>query len=98
MAIIVGLLTLYVLASAATSPVLAAITNRTIDDTYGDSVTGQKVIYQPTIGEWNSNPCADCSIQPDVSQTFDQTWTAATYFDQTHDPINATMSFNGICH
>lgn len=73
-------------------PSLAAITNRTIDDARGDSVTTNPVIYQ---GVWNSNACPQCMIKPDPAQAFDGTWTETTYFQQSQDPVNATLTFTG---
>lgn len=89
-------LRLLVLTSLATSPSLAAITNRTIDDTNGDSITSQRVIYRPNSGGiWNNMVCPLCAIRPDPVQAFSGTWTEATYFKQTKDPISATFSFTG---
>ncbi|KAG6812414.1 hypothetical protein H0H92_002990 [Tricholoma furcatifolium] len=58
----------------------AASVNRTIDDTYGDSVTGAKPSYLPTSSSvWQGPSCTGCYIQPDPDEAFDRTWTAATY-------------------
>ncbi|RDB22152.1 hypothetical protein Hypma_010655, partial [Hypsizygus marmoreus] len=67
-------LSLYALRSGAVA------TNRTIDDTIGDSVTGNRPIYLPaTDGVWEDATCKGCSIKPDKSRAFKGTWTAATY-------------------
>ncbi|KZT06161.1 uncharacterized protein LAESUDRAFT_200167 [Laetiporus sulphureus 93-53] len=67
-------------------------TNRTIDDEYGDSVTGLMPLYQ---GGWNYGPhCSGCYIQPDTLLVFDRTWHDTT----THpaDPVaSVTLTFNG---
>lgn len=59
--------------------VVLAATNRTIDDTLGDSVTGSRPKYSPVPGVWEDATCKGCAIQPDPSLAFDGTWTAATY-------------------
>ncbi|KZT06160.1 uncharacterized protein LAESUDRAFT_759685 [Laetiporus sulphureus 93-53] len=67
-------------------------TNFTIDDEYGDSVSGLQPIYQPS---WNYGPqCPGCAIQPEKDKTFDQTWHDTTIHpgDQPH---NVTLMFNG---
>ena len=46
---------------------------RTIDDTYGDSVTGALPTYSDT-DCWHQNPCANCSLKPDASQAHNGTW------------------------
>ncbi|KZT06159.1 uncharacterized protein LAESUDRAFT_200320 [Laetiporus sulphureus 93-53] len=67
-------------------------TNRTIDDEYGDSVTGLIPLYQ---GNWNYGPrCSECCIHPDTLLVFDRTWHDTT--TQTTDPVaNFTLTFNG---
>jgi hypothetical protein len=58
----------------------SAATNRTIDDTYGDSVTGEKPVYSPsTPHTWDNASCAGCLVKPDNTKAFNGTWTAATY-------------------
>ncbi|KAH9917972.1 uncharacterized protein B0H18DRAFT_1033069 [Fomitopsis serialis] len=72
---------------------LAASTNRTIDDYYGDSVTGNKPIY--TEG-WQYGPtCSTCTITPSVDDLFDRSWHEATAFGNDPFPENVTISFNG---
>ena len=46
---------------------------RTIDDTYGDSVTGVLPAYSDT-NCWNPNPCSICTLQPNASRTYNGTW------------------------
>lgn len=59
----------------------AAITNRTIDDSLGDLVTGQKVIYEP-VSIW---------------QTFNYSLASGGTFTraQSTGDISATITFNG---
>ncbi|KAH9930961.1 uncharacterized protein B0H18DRAFT_872467 [Fomitopsis serialis] len=56
---------------------------RTIDDTYGDSVTG----VLPTYGaNWNAGQtCSGCAVQPSPSGTYRGTW-----HDTTSDNPNST--------
>src|SRR5262245_3177183 len=75
--------------------------NRTIDDQFGDSVTGAKVQYLPTsfngglVWKTSSN-CGDCAIVPDSSKAFNNTWTSATYYSSL-DHISAGFNFQGEC-
>ncbi|KAK2466636.1 hypothetical protein APHAL10511_000894 [Amanita phalloides] len=74
----------------------AALVNRTIDDTYGDSVTGQKPTYTPASSSiWQGPSCTGCAIQPNPSLAFDGTWTAATYNPSLQN-INITLRFTGV--
>ncbi|THV03973.1 hypothetical protein K435DRAFT_230092 [Dendrothele bispora CBS 962.96] len=77
------------------SRVLGDAVNRTIDDSLGDSVTGQRPTYLPeTPGVWEDETCgAGCFIQPDRSLAFDGTWTAATY-KPSNGVGNVSLSFN----
>ncbi|KAF9065708.1 hypothetical protein BDP27DRAFT_1228605 [Rhodocollybia butyracea] len=67
--------------------------NRSIDDTFGDSVTGQKPVFLPTTA-WANQNCTGCSIQPPISDAFDGTYTAATYHP-TMSSISITFDFIG---
>lgn len=47
---------------------LAALVNVTIDDEFGDSATGQKIVYLPS-SAWNFGPkCERCKANVDASQ------------------------------
>ena len=72
----------------------AATTNRTIDDTYGDSVTGALVKYT---SNWNAGPaCTGCAIQPNKTYAFGGTWHDTTSNNpNTTSPHSATFTFNG---
>ncbi|KAF8891353.1 hypothetical protein BD779DRAFT_198887 [Infundibulicybe gibba] len=68
--------------------------NRTIDDTNGDSVTGARPTYLPaaddlTPSPWADASCTGCRIQPDPSRAHDGTWTAATF----HPGMNISINF-----
>lgn len=72
----------------------ALYVNRTIDDEYGDSVTGLKPQYSPP-DVWNQGSlCEDCSIKLDSSHVLNGTWHDATQVDG--DSVRSiTMHFNG---
>ncbi|KAF5330548.1 hypothetical protein D9619_005238 [Psilocybe cf. subviscida] len=77
------------------SPAVALISNRTIDDALGDSVTGQKVVFLPsTQGVWSNQDCIGCALNPDTTKAFDSTYTAATY-NSGLGSISATLKFQG---
>ena len=84
------LFALYVSASRIAS---ANLVNRTIDDHYGDSVTGIQPIYN---GKWNYGPtCGDCSARLDQAKTFMSSW-----HDTTASPdnnISVAFNFTGVC-
>ncbi|KAJ4487572.1 hypothetical protein J3R30DRAFT_813810 [Lentinula aciculospora] len=66
--------------------------NRSIDDTLGDSVTGDRPTYLPgTTGVWEDNTCSGCALAPSTSSAFDGTYTAATY---NPDLNNISISFD----
>ncbi|TFY53523.1 hypothetical protein EVJ58_g9407 [Rhodofomes roseus] len=72
---------------------LAASVNRTIDDYYGDSVTGVKPIY--TDG-WAYGPnCSTCTITPFLSDLFDRSWHEVTALLNDPYPENVTITFEG---
>ncbi|KAJ7058742.1 hypothetical protein C8F01DRAFT_1370943 [Mycena amicta] len=68
--------------------------NRTIDDTRGDSVTGQAVQFLPGTVWFTSTTCAGCASVPDASLSADNTWTAALYLASIGS-ISVTMKFSG---
>ncbi|KAG6915336.1 hypothetical protein DXG01_012108 [Tephrocybe rancida] len=75
--------------------VAAVATNRTIDDTYGDSVTGSQPIYLP-VGNWDDASCSPshCTVLPPSGQAFDHSYHAATYL-VNGGPRTAQLSFRG---
>jgi hypothetical protein len=77
------------------SPAIALVSNRTIDDGLGDSVTGQKILFLPTTqGVWNNQNCVGCALNPDTTKAFGGTYTAATY-NSGLGSISATLNFQG---
>jgi hypothetical protein len=64
-----------VLCVAVLGNILAAVavaTNRTIDDNYGDSVTGDLPIYLPRSSWKQGSQCSPCFAKPDRSRAFGQ--------------------------
>ncbi|KAF8875770.1 hypothetical protein BD779DRAFT_1449859 [Infundibulicybe gibba] len=70
-----------------------APSNRTIDDTNGDSVTGVRPVYLPA-GPWGDASCGGCAIQPDPNRAFQRTWTAATFHPEL-ESISINFEFQG---
>ncbi|KAJ7601220.1 hypothetical protein C8J56DRAFT_28763 [Mycena floridula] len=72
-----------------------AATNRTIDDTLGDSLTGLRPVYFPsTAGAWRDATCSDCYIIPAPALAFAGTWTSCTATEDI--PLaTAELSFKG---
>jgi hypothetical protein len=67
--------------------------NRSIDDGFGDSVTGQMPIFLSS-NSWANQVCKGCAIKPPISDAFEGTYTAATY-DPGLDDISITFNFTG---
>ncbi|KAJ6476356.1 hypothetical protein C8R45DRAFT_833857 [Mycena sanguinolenta] len=81
---------------------ISALLNRTIDDLYGDSVTGSLPTYGPSISGWNvDNNCTSCHGQPDAAQMVDHSWHDTTVKGQpTHTvsllPCRTAIYFFGM--
>ncbi|KAF9267031.1 hypothetical protein L218DRAFT_856393 [Marasmius fiardii PR-910] len=81
--------------------VKALLETRTIDDTYGDSVTAEKPIYSPE-NAWFPEPRGCLSCRPRLipyagemaKYIINSTWHHGMYLGQT-DPPTVTFSFNG---
>jgi hypothetical protein len=72
------------------------VVNRSIDDGFGDSVTGQMPVFWPTLpGIWANQSCVDCAIKPPSSEAFNGTYTAATYHPDTLESISIMFDFTG---
>ncbi|KAI0760712.1 hypothetical protein C8Q74DRAFT_1372525 [Fomes fomentarius] len=68
--------------------------NRTIDDRYGDSVTGQLPQFMPN--SWSKGEqCPGCHAQPDPKECHNGTWSDTTHHDGQDDGRNITMQFTG---
>ncbi|KAJ7506109.1 hypothetical protein B0H11DRAFT_1707629 [Mycena galericulata] len=85
---------------AAGRAVSGSLVNRTIDDVYGDSVTGALVQYLPEVPAsdgllwFNQTSCAGCADVPDANSALDQTWTAALYLADISS-MSLSMDFSG---
>ncbi|KAF5387139.1 hypothetical protein D9615_001526 [Tricholomella constricta] len=74
----------------------AAAVNRTIDDTYGDSVTKNRPVYLPTtLGVWEDARCKECTLVPDQHSAFQESWTAASYHPAKSESMFIELSFKG---
>ncbi|TFK22988.1 hypothetical protein FA15DRAFT_670996 [Coprinopsis marcescibilis] len=72
-----------------------AITNRTIDDTNGDSVLRNTFpIYQPP-NSWVGATCNGCWLTPDPSQALGRTWSETTWHVGS-DPVFVQLQFQGV--
>ncbi|KAF8877499.1 hypothetical protein BD779DRAFT_1448491 [Infundibulicybe gibba] len=77
----------------------AVLVNQTIDDGLGDSLTGSKVQYSPSVGRgcglvWKSqDTCGDCAITPDRTEARNNTWSSAIALSP--DNVTATFPFQG---
>lgn len=75
---------------------LASLVNRTIDDEYGDSITGLKPIYFPQ-DQWAQGAnCSNCTSEPLSDLAFDSTWHVSTYFVNRMEPPSIAFSFTGM--
>ena len=75
--------------------VLGTVTYRTIDDTYGDSITQSQVEYTEN---WHLGQSChkECAVHPDEAQAFEGTWHDTTSDSpETTFPHSATIKFNG---
>ena len=72
--------------------------NRTIDDTHGDSVTGDVPKYDTsTDAGWNAEPgCTSCALMPDATEMFMGTWHDNTLHSDAVGNNSITFSFTGI--
>ncbi|KAI0758221.1 hypothetical protein C8Q74DRAFT_1441786 [Fomes fomentarius] len=73
--------------------------NRTIDDEFGDSVTGDRPVYRPA-DQWHEHAqCPQCGVTmaADASKAFQQTWHDTSYEPNGLDPdgVSIEMSFTG---
>ncbi|KAJ7468724.1 hypothetical protein FB451DRAFT_1039118 [Mycena latifolia] len=72
---------------------LCAVSNRTIDDTNGDEITGFLPIYEPR-DSWNTDgACPKCAVHPDPSLAFDHTWHDGT--TNQNPPYSVEIHFTG---
>ena len=81
-------------------PVLATLVNVTIDDTFGDPVTGNQFSYAPS-GAWQPGfSCTGCTARPDPSQVSNDTWHEGTFNPAgttgSDQLLSAAVSFEGM--
>ncbi|TFK22985.1 hypothetical protein FA15DRAFT_657101 [Coprinopsis marcescibilis] len=80
------------------SSVLGALQIRTIDDTYGDSVTGLRPVYSPE-GGWADNACSHpdsgCALKPNLGEVFNGTYHESTYKPEI-GPLSIRILFEGV--
>ncbi|KAH9932121.1 uncharacterized protein BXZ73DRAFT_77617 [Epithele typhae] len=78
--------------------------NVTIDDEFGDDITGAKPVYSPDTGLWTQgSTCTGCGVRSiaypqgevQASQAFHGTWHDATYLSGYGSPCAVTLTFNG---
>ncbi|KAJ7042046.1 hypothetical protein C8F04DRAFT_114999 [Mycena alexandri] len=70
------------------------ISNRTIDDESGDSVSGALPTYIPA-SFWRLGPtCPDCAVRPDQSLAFNRTWHDNSQFPG-NQPVSLSLDFVG---
>ncbi|TFK57566.1 hypothetical protein OE88DRAFT_1641182 [Heliocybe sulcata] len=80
--------------------VLGVLTNVTVDDTDGDSLTGAQVSYSPA-DAWNvGQECVGCTAHPDPNQTYMGTWHDTTFIPATSatptsNIVSLSVPFNG---
>lgn len=74
--------------------VSGGVTDRIIDDTFGDSATQLQVGYT---GPWNlGQNCTVCKVNPDTAQAYDGTWhDIVSNKPKPTSPHFATLKFNG---
>ena len=72
----------------------AKLVNRTIDDHYGDAVTGFLPVYE---GGWNYGPnCSACLARPEPADTFMASWHDSSA-SPWNDIVSVTLNFTGTC-
>ncbi|KAI0347309.1 hypothetical protein BDW22DRAFT_1425354 [Trametopsis cervina] len=70
--------------------------NYTIDDQYGDEITGRLVEYSPASRWSQGNGCAGCAAKPDPNSTFRNTWHDGSFSPgRDIQPLTLTFKFNG---
>ncbi|KZT24560.1 hypothetical protein NEOLEDRAFT_1094376 [Neolentinus lepideus HHB14362 ss-1] len=73
----------------------ATLTNRTIDDQYGDEVSGLVPGYSPAASWAQGSTCTGCFIHADPSQAYRGTWHDSTHTPGDAEPRVIYISFNG---
>lgn len=77
------------------TPSNATPLNVTVDDQYGDPLTGQLPTYLP-VNRWiQGATCVGCKAKPDVAQAFSHTWHDTTHNPGVADQRSIQIKFNG---
>lgn len=71
--------------------------NVTLDDQNGDPETGRLVVYQPEDLWTQGESCTQCTIQPDKSQVYDNTWHDSTFHTSNTEVFTLSMIFPSEC-
>ena len=79
--------------------VLARFVNVTVDDEWGDPLTGEQIAYN---NSWVQGTSCSCWARPVASRTYNGTWHDGTYATWPGDPDSgkiqtATFNFTGAC-
>ena len=77
---------------------VGASTNITIDDQFGDELTGQLVYYVPVNSGWQQgSQCPTCSLQPDPHLAYKGTWhdSKVGVSSDAPGPYSFTLMFAG---
>jgi hypothetical protein len=75
--------------------VIAVLVNVTIDDQYGDALTGLLPSYSPS-GIWEQGAnCSTCTARPNPSQASMGTWHDTTYLPTETEPCVVSLMFSG---
>ncbi|KAF6766494.1 hypothetical protein DFP72DRAFT_866681 [Ephemerocybe angulata] len=80
----------------APSGSLAALVNSTVDDSFPDPLTGDKIAYTPD-GVWtDGKSCQGCSAQPSEQSLYRGTWHQGTFNSSDASKVPAaSMTFKG---
>lgn len=96
MALVVFALALSFIISRSFPFAFATLQNVTIDDTYGDPVTGAKFTYSP-VNHWSAQPgCSGCEATANATDAYNHTWHDTSFFPtKSPAPLNASVKFTG---
>ncbi|KAJ6546794.1 hypothetical protein B0H19DRAFT_242101 [Mycena capillaripes] len=71
------------------------LSNRTIDDQFGDSVTGALPSYSP-LSTWNQGAnCGGCTLHPDPAPAFNHTWHDNSQPPGDAQAVSVSFDFTG---
>ncbi|KAJ7468722.1 hypothetical protein FB451DRAFT_1039112 [Mycena latifolia] len=73
---------------------LSAVSNHSIDDFYGDALTGFLPVYEPALAWHPDGNCSGCSVKPDPTLALNRTWHDSTQ-RAGDSPCSVTIQFTG---